>query len=290
MGVFAAPIGYRMAYDTDGTAGFYFPSGSSVPASYNSGHMVLMNNESADVAVGIWRATYVHGLIFPELRDINGYYFNIQLDHDSRAVYDLQTSGDTTNGADGTWTTRISSPSHDRSASDNGFWRRRAVSITPLTNVKGVRLFVYNNDTHGIRTMHFYGQPTAGQNPNRLIFWKPSTAADLILDPADLDPGDGGDVMRGQTYNKTFRVKNNSSTLTATNVTVSAEILTDTNPSVQAMYSFSYQGGTFAPTIVVPSIAPGALSDDITVRFAVSSSATNVATSPRLRATPESMA
>ena len=290
MGAFAAPIGYRMSYDTDGTSGFYFNSGASAPAEYNTGELVTMNNESTDDVNVVFRTSRWHGLIFPELRNITGYYFNLRMDHNSLTVSNIQTSSDTTNGVDGTWTTRISAPDYDRSASDNGFWRKRAVAISPLTNVKGIRFYLYNYDYHSIRTLHFYGQIAPGENPDRLVFWKPSTLSDLILDPADLDPGDGGDVTRGLTYDKTFRIKNNSSALTATDITVSREILTDNTPSVEAMYSFSYQGGAFAPTVVIPSLGPGALSDDITLRLEVDPAAINVARSPRLRATPTTMA
>lgn len=290
MGAFVAPIGYRVAYDTDGTSGYYFDSGVSTPSLYNNGDLISMNNESNNEATAAWRVTRIHGLIFPELRDIDGYYLNLRYDGGGISVYNLQTSPDTTNGVDGTWTTRISNPAYNTNSGDNGYWRQRANAITPLTGIKGIRFFFYTEHTHSIRTWHLYGLPAAGQNPDRLIFWKPSTSSNLMLDPADLDPGDAGDVMRGQTYDKTFRIKNNSSTLTATNVTVSRELLTDNTPSVGAMYSMSYQGGAFAPTVVIPSILPGGLSDDITLRLIVDPAAVNAVTSPRLRATPESMA
>lgn len=288
MGAFTTPVGYRMAYDTDGSSGFYYVSGGSAPSQYTPGQMIIMNNESNDNARSIFEATFVHGIIFPELRDINGYYFNIYMQHSNRNFYNFQTSPDTTNGVDGTWTTRISNPSYDDDAGDNGFWRKRAVAITPLTGIKAVRVYIYNQDNQGIRTWHLYGQPSTGQNTDRLIFWKHSLDADAILNPADLDPGDGGDVTRGMTYDKQFRIKNNSGALTATDVVVSCELLNDISPSVQAMYTFSYQGSPYAPTITIPALAPGAVSEDISVRLEVDPSATNIATSPRFRATPTS--
>ena len=288
MGTFQPAIGYRIPYDADGSTGFYFNSGTSTPSVYTSGHLVQMNNESTDVPASVHRTTRIHGLVFSHLWDINGIYINMYMQHSSKSFYSLQTSPDSTNGIDGSWSTQLANPPYDGDASSNGYWRSGADTIAPLLNVKAIRFYAYNHDNHGVRTLHLYGKPTAGENPDRVIFWKSSMDDDAQLLPEDLDPGDEGDVTRGLNYDKYFRIKNNSSTMTANSIDISCEILTDTTPSVPSQFKFSYQGSPYASSVTIPSLLPGSLSDDITVRYEVDPSANTVARSPRLRATPGS--
>ena len=290
MGIFNPPIGYRIPYDTDGSTGFYFNSGTSTPSVYNAGHLAIINNETSDTPVAIHRTTRYHGIIFAHLWDIDGYYINMRMDHSSQYLDTFAVSSDTTNGVDGTWTTELSSPAYNDDASYHGYWRNSANAIAPIMNVKGVRFRAWNNDSHGIENFHLYGVPSVGENPDLLIFWKPSTDSDAILLPEELDPGDEGDIQRSQSYTKTFRIKNNSATLTATDVIVSCEMLTDNSPSIQASYSFSYAGSPLATTATIPSIAPGGLSGDVTVQLDVPSNAVNRAISPRFRAVPTTYA
>lgn len=282
---FPAPVGYRMPYDTDGTVGFYFQSGASAVTNLTSPQLIAWNNESVDTGLnvpGVWANFYV-GLIFPELRDIQGFYINVQ-----QGGSTLQTSADTTNGYDGTWTTRLTSPTMDNGNTAPGFWRQNAQTLA-VVGVRGIRYLTNGNANYTNHyTFHVYGKPSTGQNPDRLDFWDPST--DIALSSAALDPGSGGDVTRGQSYSKTFRIKNLSSTKTATNTVVGLEMLTDTTPSQTSMFTFSYNGGAYAGTCTIPSIAPGGISQTITMQYTVSATAQNVPSSPRLSAIPQTYA
>lgn len=280
---FPGPVGYRMPYDTDGTIGFYYQDGLSSVSTLSNAQLIAWNNESTDVAFGLgnW-ATYKVGLIFPELRDIQGFYINLQA-----AGSSLQTSADTTNGYDGTWTTRLTSPTMD-TGSAVGFWRQNAQTLA-VVGVRAIRYTTNGNANYpNHHTFHIYGKASAGENPDRLEFWDPSS--DVPLSASALDPGSAGDVVRGTSYSKTFRIKNLSSTKTATNTVVGFEILTDVSPSLTSMFTFSFNGGAYAGTCTIPSLAPGAVSLPVTMQFNVSATAQNVPANPRLSAVPQTYA
>lgn len=280
MPTYPAAPDHRMAYDIDGSLGYYYPGGGGATTTLNSGQMSAWNNETnSDYAVSFGSNGYYTGLIFPELRDMSG--FMVQTNYSSPQQF--QTSTDSTNGQDGTWTTRIAGvfPTSDNSPKEEF---RTTIQGLIVSGIKAVKFysssFQYN--------FHIFGQTATGANPDRLIMWQPVTNAALAANT--LDPGDGGDVTRGQVYDKTFRIKNNSATLTATNVDVSTEILTDNTPSVGAMYTLSYDGGPFQSTVTIPSIAPGAISNVLTVRFNVSPTAQNLVASLRVKAIPQTYA
>lgn len=102
---------------------------------------------------------------------------------------------------------------------------------------------------------------------NAMRMWRPTL--DELLDDNNSADGaffDWGDVQRNTTSDKSFRVKNESATLTANGVVVSQQTLTDTTPAVNSMFTFS-DGGAFATSIEIGSLAPGALNPVITKRF-----------------------
>jgi hypothetical protein len=273
--------GHRMAYDRDGSAVVYWTGGigaTGTITTLTNAAMVLLNNESSDTAVNFGGTTYGFAIIFPELRDIDGFHVNTENNYGNT----FQTSSDTTNGQDGTWVTRMASFAVSNTSA-NG-WYRGNINGLAVSNVKAVRM----NEAYSQYSWHLYGKPSPGANPDRLIFWHPTLNQELAAN--SLDPGDHGDVTRGQTYNVTFRVKNNSATKTATNVTLSTEALTDNSPSVVNMYTISYDGGAFGANATIPSIAPGGISNVCTLRFVVSPTAQTVVASPRVNAIPQTYA
>lgn len=281
---YPAPVGYRMPYDKDGTAGFYILNG--IITTLTPSQMIAWNDES----VGLGFSTSINppqyiGLIFPELRDLQGYY--IMTTNVNPA--NLATSTDTTNGLDGTWTVRLVNPVRDENSTTQGIWRTNAQSLS-YNGIKAIRFQATNqyNDPMSYRIFHVYGKIAAGQNPNRLIFW--DATLDTDLSAAALDPGSAGDVTRGQTYDKTFRIKNNSTTMTATDTIISFEVLTDVTPSLSSQFSLSYNGGAFSGTCTIPSLAPGAISLPITLRYIVSDTAQTAPAYPRLAAEPTTYA
>lgn len=281
MGIFQPATSYRMPLDKDGSVGFYFSTGSTTPSTMSSSQMYNWNDESSSTSFGnpAWQH-YWAGYIFPEMRDIEGYL----VAHSGGDTYqDLQTSVDTTNGYDGTWVTRDTSPSRITSL-PNGWFRENVTGIN-VTGVKAIRYRVKGNSGCGHIAFHLYGKYSTGENPNRLEFWDPSVDQRLAVNA--LDPGDGGDIVQGQTYTSTFRVKNLSSTMTATNTLVTVETLTDGSPSIPPQIEFD-DGGGYAPSVTIPSLAPGGISSVITMRYNVDPNAQNLARTPRLTAIPQS--
>ena len=135
MPTYPTHVGYRIAYDRDGSVGFTYISGSSVTTLTNA-QMVTWNNESTDTVSGMASGgTNFSGVIFPQLMDIQGYYINGT--SNVGGMTNLSTSADTTNGSDGTWTLRLASPVND-GTSAAGFWRNNAQALS-VAGVKGIR-------------------------------------------------------------------------------------------------------------------------------------------------------
>jgi hypothetical protein len=118
------------------------------------------------------------------------------------------------------------------------------------------------------RNVHLYGEPAPGENPNRLALWHPTL--DQRVTPAYFD---WGNVPRSSSADRLFRVKNVSSTLTASSVRVAMEALTDTTPSVPGQHSISSDGTTFLAQVNIGSLSPGAISGPLTLRRVIPSNA-----------------
>jgi hypothetical protein len=189
----------------------------------------------------------------------------------------VETSKNTTNGLDGDW--------DDQELTINmlvGFPAvkpdyRTAAQISALLatsvsdNVKGIRFTMSNNGTFSSNTnvyplaIHLYGSPGSLATSDRLAMWDP--VSDVQLSATHLD---WGNAPRGSSDDRSFRIKNLSASLTATDIDVYAQALTPGSPSVAAMHLFSDNGGaTFLTTVNVASLAPGAVSPEIIVRRVV---------------------
>lgn len=250
--------GPRMAYDRDGSAGFRLKSGDVT--SLTQSEMEDLNDESHATGVTTPDRGATYGVIFPELRDIAGYFLSWEPFGDSWTAGTVETSPNTTNGLDGTWTSRGSG---SVSSSTQPEYRSQVTTLA-VSGVKGIRVTFTQNTgpSHGsaVYEMHFFGSIASGENPDRLRFWLPTTDAEI--DGAYFDYGEVG---RGSTSDVTFRIKNNSASITATDIDLSVEALTDTTPSVPPQFELS-DGGAFGPTLTIASLAPGALSSVLTVR------------------------
>lgn len=259
--------GPRMQYDRDGTQVFTGPSYSSVTAQLTQAQMQLINGESAGGYLIPGSSTYSYARIFwifPELRDIVGIFYGGLTTADV-----VQVSPDTTNGIDGTWTALSGVSAGSVTKTD---MRNSIQAVTGATGIKGLRTG-FNHPAGGdpyISAMHIYGTISAGQNPDRLSFWHPSLDQPLSQTPAWMD---WGDRPRGTSATKQVRVKNISGSMTASNVTVGMEALTDTTPAMVGQHDFALDGVTFTPTVSIASLAPGEISPIITVRQTLASSA-----------------
>ena len=262
----------RMAYDRDGTIGFKYIAGAVTPTQLTGGEMAQINNETENTW---WSQDTVpdwyYGLLFPQLRDIIGYFNCAYFNTGSNPIV-MYTSTDTTNGMDGIWTNRGNLSQQSGVAN-----YRTAISTVSWLGVKGARLHLDFQGGSGVRTikkLHLYGSIATGETPDRVRMWHPTL--DEPLDDTTSADGiyfDWGDIQRNTTSDKTFRIKNNSATLTANSIVISQQTLTDTSPTVNSQFTFS-DGGAFAASIDIGNLAPGAISPVITKRFTRPSNAT----------------
>ena len=252
--------GLRMAYDRDGSILIRIAADASV-SQYAGSVLTNLNREvfSNVISEDYYCPTTRYAMIFPEPRDVVGV-----LAATTEEVFTVfQSSADTTNGFDGTWTART--PAHGGSSmSHTKATMRTGISAVSVTGAKAVRWswdpYDANNPT--IQALHLYGGPSAGSNPDRLRLWHPTS--DLEVTGAYFD---WGNVPRSTSQDLPFRIKNNSASLTANTVTVSAAALTDTTPTVAGQHLFERASNPgFTATVQVASLAPGGISEIITLR------------------------
>lgn len=266
----------RMLLDRDGTQ-MYGIDASNVITQLTSGQIITVNDETDD-------GFKIHGqnssgklvIFFPEKRDIAGYYFNSSGFFASGTMVAAEVSTNTTNGIDGTWTS-IAGTVRIEPVSPN--FRTHIQSVTAL----GVRAMRFTTSagapSDGVKaTVHVYGNPSAGQNPNRLAIWHPSSDAHVSGPYFDF-----GDTPRSSSADRTFRVKNLSATLTAHSIALALDALTDTTPSVPGQYTISADGGTtFLATVNIGDLSPGGISSVLTLRRNTPANAALSVWEPRL--------
>lgn len=241
----------RFAYHLDGTKVFGLDV-SNVLTEFTAAQTAMMNDEDSDYqTIGPYVAII---FIFPEVRDISGYYID---DFWGVTPGALQSSTDTTTGLDGTWTS-IVNPWLRQVAIDPLPTYRTAISPATAGSVKAIK-FNFNNSSIRPAAIHLYGAIPSVSNPDRLIFWQPVTNA--ATGGAYFD---WGDVVQGTSQTKQFRIKNNSATLTANNISLSV------GAETFAMgVTFSTDNVTYNASINIGNLAPGALSSVLYVRRAV---------------------
>lgn len=268
----------RMAYDRDGSVLFH-TDGSSYSTQLSSTEAQRLNDEGG--AVTQLDVVWV-GVIFPELRDLRGFAFQ----HGSASPdnVQLQTSSNTTNGLDGTWVSQFNTNVSNYSTTT----MRTDIKSLLVNGVKGVRCFKNKGGDKGLYTLHLYGTITTGENLDRLRIWHP-TLDEPLDDNTSADGAyfDWGDVTRNTTQDRTFRIKNNSATLTSNSIVLSPQALTDTTPTVVSQMTLS-DGGAFTGSLNIGNLSPGALSPVITLRRTIASNATLSLWTGRINVNPGS--
>lgn len=288
---------HRFALDLDGTQMYYYNQNTGVITQYNSTEVGYTQDEDTDAITNIPNIGALV-VLFPEKRDLTHWYCATdgQLTGGGALILGpkrgrVQTSVDTTNGLDGTWVTQVAQPFP---TADNGTygsltpkpWCRTAINAISANGIQGIRFWNdQGNDPGGqpmsVSCLHLFGTLTAGENPKRLEFWHPTL--NQRYDPAF----DWGNAPRGSSADFTFRVKNHHSTLTANNILLSLDAPSDTSPSVAGQHTLS-NGGSFAATQTITSLAPGAISGVHTLRRVTPTNATLWMWMARLKATPAS--
>lgn len=263
---------HRIAYDRDGSTVTHIEeiAGTTIKQ-LSSAEKVTLNDESSDslkLAEGATGGTTYRAfvIIFPELRDIAGWA--VQWTGEG-FVNNIQTSPDTTNGIDGTWTVQTGNISQ---ASFSRPGLRDDINAVNWTGVKAVKIYGQCAHSESVNTnlhsFHLYGTPASGQAPDRLRIWDPTTNNEV--GGAFFD---WGDTPRNAVTSKTFRIYNPSSQ-TAQGVAITVEALSDATPTLSNEFTFSVDGGSFqASPATVGDIGPASASPVIEVKRTVASNA-----------------
>lgn len=250
----------RMAWDDDGTVAHYSRANARVLTEMSAAQRTELNDEDNTLSglpggIGGNQDGYF-GWIFPELREFDGSFiaYNAATDHGTRT---LQTSGDTTNGIDGTWTTRDADYAQSGLTYPDTY--RTAIQSFAVSNVRGVRHTITLNGggTSNARTYHLYGEISPGETPDRLLWFDNDTDLEFSK------PQDYGDAPRGSAEDHVVYLKNNSASLSANTVQITAE---DLYLGSGAWYTFDDGTGFAATKQLASAIGSAANSPDVTIR------------------------
>lgn len=257
----------RIPYDRDGSAGFYAQN-SSTAVALSAGQMQNLNVEAGVSALltssfSSGANTGFVGFIFPQNMDIVAYY----IQYLDMVVYDYQTSTNTTNGTDGTWTSIGPFVAGPNNVDDY----RDSIQVlgSPLTNIKAIRFRTGGSLSSASRfyTVHLYGTPTVTSTFG-LSIWHPTLNQEVTGAYFDW-----GDVAQSSTGTRQFRVKNQHPSLTAQGISVSMEALTPGSPSIVAAHTFSTDNVTYTSSIAPADLAAGAISPILYIKRTLPSNA-----------------
>lgn len=250
----------RMAQDADGTV-LLHRLGAGVMENGIQADLTELNDEDNVQASGALSTDSSSGTrilcwLFPELREFDG-GFHSATGSGSMNLTILDTSGDTTNGISGTFTSRTADLPNHFSTFD--LYRDNIISYA-VSNVRCVRIALFGGGSGGSKnwlTSHLYGEIAAGETPDRLLWI--DNDDDLEFSKAV----DYGDAPRGSAEDHVTYLKNNSASLAANSVQVTAE---DLFLGSGSWYTFD-DGTGFSPTkALASSISNGANSPNITIR------------------------
>ncbi len=251
----------RMALDDDGSIFATRHISAQAPVVEHNATTRAEVNDEDNTNLALYQTggpqSYITAWLFPELREFDGFF--VAQSNTGGPAWDMYSSGDTTNFIDGTWTQRVA-----------GFARwtapwpvqyREEIESQAVSNVRAVRFSAqyWNASSYpqSIRAFHVYGEISAGETPDRLLWFDQAAALEFAK------PLDYGDVPRGSAEDFVTYLKNNSGSLTASSVQVTAE---DLYLGSGAWYTFS-EGGAYSSTLsLASSIGAGANSPNITVR------------------------
>ncbi len=246
----------RMALHDDGSiGGKRQASNDELLFEFSGANMATMQNEdlsSVNIGGGSQSAEYVF-IIFPELREFDGIFLGASQINIWAAVH---SSGDSTNTFDGTFTQRISN--FDDSATGTLTAYRTEITSLAVSNVRMVRAnYASTGSSKNVVAYHIYGEISAAESPDRLLWFD---------DDDDLEfskPQDYGDKPRGSAEDHIVYLKNNSASLSANSVQVTAQ---DLFGGSGGWLTFNDGTGFSSTKALASAIANGADSPNITIR------------------------
>lgn len=258
VGAYPDPPNHRVAWDRDGSTLIEYDSDNDVIYERTEGDREASNDEST-AATG-YSSGSSNGywiVLFPEPVTITHYTLVIS-DTTNVSPDSIEVSADTTNGKDGTWTVVDDNPP---ATTDVTIWRDGWREITGADGIVGIRYQHGHARRARPRIFHLYGTYDTPPPP-ALALWDPDS--DQRITAASLD---WGDVQRGTTATKRFRVKNLSGTDMAEGVTLSDEALTDGSPTNVGQHDFSDDdGASFADPLDIGDLDPGEISGELLLR------------------------
>lgn len=250
----------RIAWDADGTVLLDRPDNNASPQVEISAQLMAELNDEDLVATGhagLGHTNRTFTFIFPELREFDGIFIATPSGNGT-VIEEVETSGDTTNGIDGSWATEIANYTDQHQVTPQ---YRDEITAVAASNVRGIRCGTNTVGTGAgsdVYAVHLYGEIAPGETPDRLLWIDEATGLEFTK------PIDYGDIPRGGSEDVEVRLRNNSAALTATTIQYTAEAL---YLGSAAWYTFSLPGGaTFQNTQQVASLAPATSTGIITVR------------------------
>lgn len=241
-------------YHMDGTVIKAISLSSGTMKNYSASEMEELNDQDyTDVEASRGDVNDERTVIFfPHKMDIYG-LFGLAYCYDNWSEpIDVEWSDDTTNGVDGTWQ-NVTAPSGFNGKTHNfDSWREDVADIEAL-GCTALRIHWEDNHTgvldYKLRILHLYGQKTAGEEPDDIIFLDPDNA-----DAEFPTPMVHGDIPAGTSNILQFKIKNTSSSLTASNIDL---VVNDPEDIVRISDS---SGGPWNVSMNLSSLGPGATS------------------------------
>lgn len=261
-GAYPDPPNHRIAYDRDGAKIVRLDENNNIsePSQGSVENLADESGSSVDVIGGNTAGREYIVFLLPAPFTITHYFFGEADANLDSAIGNkiLESSDDSTNGLDGSWTSHGAfSTTYDADSDD---WRDKITALdTPISAQSAIRFGYTPERSNGIRYLHLYG---TYDSPPELRIWDPDT--DQRVAPAHLD---WGDAQRGTSDQRRFRVKNTSADERAESVVVSLEALTDTTPSNVDQHDLSDDdGSTWSASIDIGDLDPGEISGELLVR------------------------
>lgn len=281
-GLYPDVPGHRFAYDLDGTYVSVDPQNGGAFSAVDAG---LMNDESSDEFVMIsydQRAAITRQLAFafPEPRDISGIFV---MSIYTPSTMRLDTSTDTTDGSNGTWT----AGPNVMTARFNRFYPESRSAIFPvsLLGIKGLRLVASVTSATflglHLQGLHLYGFTSPTQSPERLEWWDPTLDQQVAKAALDF-----GDTAQGTMSTKTLRLRNLSATKVANSVAITANNAAGGETLLASGITFSLDNVTYSASVTLPTLAALTTSPLIYVRRTVGAADASSIRFARIVATP----
>lgn len=296
-GTYADINHYRLNYDIDGTvfsmwntSGTWVRDLTQTELRYlqieapDSGWIVGEIGTNTSIGRYDYRASFYLSIIFPEPRDITAGYFRWRRSgsYAPTPQWVYYSTDPATNGWTGTWTAFSPAwPLHNTTSATS--FKTNYVAFAPQINgVVALRCYfaASNAYDYSVNNIQMYGVRSATNTQPYLDIWHPTL--DQKIDPAEFD---WDDIKRGSSGEKSFRVKNMSTTHNAIAPVIDLDMIGDVTPTVDSQHSFSLDQNTYTATVALTDIPANTISQQIWIKRDTSLTAALGLQTGRIKAT-----